>query len=1311
LQYQEGVLVQALREGFWIVLDELNLAPTDVLEALNRLLDDNRELFIPETQQIVRPHEDFMLFATQNPPGIYGGRKVLSRAFRNRFLELHFDDIPEDELEIILRERSQIAPSFCAKIVAVYKRLSLHRQRSRLFEQKGSFATLRDLFRWALRDADDKEQLAINGYYLLAERVRNDEERRVVKRTIQEVMRVNIDVDEIYGGHKVPVPGDSQSSGSGIVWTKSMRRLYILVTEAIKAREPVLLVGDTGSGKTTVCQVIAAMMKTRLHIVNAHQNMETGDLIGSQRPNRSRASIEARLHKHLLSILSQQLSDEERDTCSLEKLVQMYKTLSMSDVERLSSAIKQSIEDCLAQHNALFEWADGGLVHAMKDGHHFLLDEISLADDSVLERLNSVLEPGRKLFLAEKGVNDALVVASDGFQFLATMNPGGEYGKKELSLALRNRFTEIWVPHASDQSELQEIIQQKLSEPLTRFAVPMVAFALWYGTRFGNSAMPVSIRDLLSWAAFLETRCLPDEYSSILHGAALVYIDALGANPAAMLQSADSSLAEQRQICLDKLTELFHYNMAGAYWASPHIGSLDDHIDFGPFRMKKRIGKEVDPHYSLRAPTTIRNAMKIARALQLPRPILLEGSPGVGKTSLVVALAQACGAPLTRINLSDQTDLMDLFGSDVPVEGGTAGQFAWRDAPFLKAMQDGEWVLLDEMNLASQSVLEGLNACLDHRGQVYIPELDRVFTRHPDFVAFAAQNPHHQGSGRKGLPTSFVNRFSVVYADMFCAEDLLTICSEAFPSVPSDELQRLTVCTAELEKAVQRNRLGTQGGPWEINLRDTTRWLALLSSTKGLLPAGKAADYVSILFQQRFRTDEDTATIHALLKDHLPQLNQVRHRAIGSNAKYSQVGLAVIPRCDGISAFRSQRHNVPFSHLCFIESVMLCVAQNWPCLLVGPSGSGKTNILRNVASCVGAELVEFAMSADMDTMDLVGGYEQLDTQRETAHFVRRLKTFVEETRLRRLLSLQGEHNALTNLHEVLQAHPTKIGEIIHCLEQFQSEDSDHTFRSLLAEVVEIAEKSLADNRARFQWVDGLLVKAVVEGRWLVLDNANLCSSSVLDRLNSLLEPSGVLTITEQRSADGSAKIVKPHPHFRLFLTADPRHGELSRAMRNRCIELFIPLPEEPQAPGIVNLMSEPAMARFEQLQKISLPSPEGLVFEDQLWIFLDHLAISEHPLIERYSVQISAGLLEPSLESHSVMSIIQLFTKMLNDDGSVLRSIKDVYYSVSQQFSLPQGFSESQVSLRKELEEKSGADERTYRAFSRFETLCCLCSH
>jgi midasin len=41
------------------------------------------------------------------------------------------------------------------------------------------------------------------------------------------------------------------------------------------------------------------------------------------------------------------------------------------------------------------------------------------------------------------------------------------------------------------------------------------------------------------------------------------------------------------------------------------------------------------------------------------------------------------------------------------------------------------------MNLAQQSVLEGLNAILDHRRTVYIPELNQEFECHPDFFVFA----------------------------------------------------------------------------------------------------------------------------------------------------------------------------------------------------------------------------------------------------------------------------------------------------------------------------------------------------------------------------------------------------------------------------------------------------------------------------------------------------------------------------------------------------------------------------------------------
>ena len=51
--------------------------------------------------------------------------QVLSRAFRNRFVELHFDEIPSKELETILHQRCSLPPSYCKKLVAVMQDLQV----------------------------------------------------------------------------------------------------------------------------------------------------------------------------------------------------------------------------------------------------------------------------------------------------------------------------------------------------------------------------------------------------------------------------------------------------------------------------------------------------------------------------------------------------------------------------------------------------------------------------------------------------------------------------------------------------------------------------------------------------------------------------------------------------------------------------------------------------------------------------------------------------------------------------------------------------------------------------------------------------------------------------------------------------------------------------------------------------------------------------------------------------------------------------------------------------------------------------------
>ena len=93
---------------------------------------------------------------------------------------------------------------------------------------------------------------------------------------------------------------------------------------------------------------------------------------------------------------------------------------------------------------------------------------------------------------------------------------------------------------------------------------------------------------------------------------------------------------------------------------------------------------------------------------------------------------------------------------------------------------------------------------------------------------------------------------------------------------------------------------------------------------------------------------------------------------------------------------------------------------------------------------------------------------------------------------------------------------------------------------------------------RFQWLDGPLTLAAESGAWLLLENANMCSPAVLDRLNSLLEPQGSLLLNEAGSLGGSPRVLRPHGGFRVFMSVNPARGALSQAMRNRSIELFLP---------------------------------------------------------------------------------------------------------------------------------------------------------
>lgn len=119
LAFHHGRLVEAMRRGHWVVLDELDAAPANVLFALQPVLEEGaRSIDIPETGEVVHAHPAFRLFATANTIGTrarfrarHAGTSPMNTALIDRFSMLVEVGYPtrEEESAIVRLHAPQLA--------------------------------------------------------------------------------------------------------------------------------------------------------------------------------------------------------------------------------------------------------------------------------------------------------------------------------------------------------------------------------------------------------------------------------------------------------------------------------------------------------------------------------------------------------------------------------------------------------------------------------------------------------------------------------------------------------------------------------------------------------------------------------------------------------------------------------------------------------------------------------------------------------------------------------------------------------------------------------------------------------------------------------------------------------------------------------------------------------------------------------------------------------------------------------------------------------------------------------------------------
>lgn len=282
-------------------------------------------------------------------------------------------------------------------------------------------------------------------------------------------------------------------------FTRQAANLLERTVCCVNLNEPVLFVGETGTGKTSSVQYLANVIGQKLIVINMNQQSDSADLLGGFKPIDTKFAV-APVKNEFEAVFKQYFNVEQNkkylqniNYCFNEQkwgfLLKLMKKSYDAAMQRLNYADNavvsgkkknaarlekdqkfltlwkeigtklRKLETQLKHKNSLaFAFVEGSLIKALQNGYWVLLDEINLANAETLECLSGLLEGKHgSLSLPEKG-DKKPVNRHENFTLFACMNPSTDVGKKDLPAGLRNRFTEIYVDELTDKNDLSLLV-------------------------------------------------------------------------------------------------------------------------------------------------------------------------------------------------------------------------------------------------------------------------------------------------------------------------------------------------------------------------------------------------------------------------------------------------------------------------------------------------------------------------------------------------------------------------------------------------------------------------------------------------------------------------------------------------------------------------------------------------------------------------------------------------------------------------------------------------------------------------------------
>ncbi|MGX9134490.1 ATP-binding protein [Rummeliibacillus sp. JY-2-4R] len=97
IEFIEGPVVKAMKQGHLLYIDEINMAKAETLPILHSVLDYRRMLTNPFTGEVIQAHPDFSVIAAINEG--YIGTAPMNEALKNRFVSFSVPYLNGDQLK------------------------------------------------------------------------------------------------------------------------------------------------------------------------------------------------------------------------------------------------------------------------------------------------------------------------------------------------------------------------------------------------------------------------------------------------------------------------------------------------------------------------------------------------------------------------------------------------------------------------------------------------------------------------------------------------------------------------------------------------------------------------------------------------------------------------------------------------------------------------------------------------------------------------------------------------------------------------------------------------------------------------------------------------------------------------------------------------------------------------------------------------------------------------------------------------------------------------------------------------------------